>query len=42
MYDKIVAKVINIDTSGFILKTKYDTDKSGLVRKISDANQKKS
>ena len=28
VYDKLVAKVNNIDTSGFILKTKYDTDKS--------------
>ena len=26
-YDKLVAKVNNIDTSGFVLKTKYDTDK---------------
>ena len=30
MYDKLVAKVNNIDTSGFVLKTKYDTDKSDL------------
>ena len=28
IYDKLVAKVNNIDTSGFILKSKYDTDKS--------------
>ena len=27
MYDKLVARVINIDTNSFILKTKYDTDK---------------
>ena len=27
MYDKLVAKVNNIDTSGCVLKTKYDTDK---------------
>ena len=26
-YDKLVNKVNNIDTSGFILKTKYDADK---------------
>ena len=26
-YDKLVAKVNNIDTSGFVLKTKYDTVK---------------
>ena len=30
VYDKLGAKVNNIDTSGFILKTKYDTDKSKL------------
>ena len=34
MYDKLVAKVINVDTSGFVLKTKYDTDKSDLERKF--------
>ena len=28
VYDKLVTKVNNIDTSGFILKTKYDADKS--------------
>ena len=28
VYDKLVGKVNNIDTSGFVLKTKYDTDKS--------------
>ena len=28
LYDKLVAKVNSIDTSGFVLKTKYDTDKS--------------
>ena len=27
VYDKLVAKVNNIDTSGFVLKTKYDTGK---------------
>ena len=27
-YDKLVAKVNSIDASGFVLKTKYDTDKS--------------
>ena len=30
-YDKLVEKVNNIDTSGFVLKTKYDADKSELV-----------
>ena len=26
-YDKLVTKVNSIDTSAFVLKTKYDTDK---------------
>ena len=26
-YDKLVAKVNSIDTTGYVLKTKYDTDK---------------
>ena len=30
VYDKLVPKVNSIYTSGFILKTKYDTDKSEL------------
>ena len=37
-YDKLVAKVNNIDTSGFVLKTKYDTDKSELKNKIPDTS----
>ena len=37
--DKLVAKVNNIDTSGFVLKTKYDTDKSRLEKKISYADK---
>ena len=36
MYDKLVAKVHNIDTSGFALKTKYQTDKTELENKFSD------
>ena len=28
VYDKLVIKVNNIDINGFVLKTKYDTDKS--------------
>ena len=36
VYDKLVAKVNNIDTSGFVLKTKYNTDKSDLAKKIPD------
>ena len=27
VYDKLVAKVNSIDTSGFVLKNNYDTDK---------------
>ena len=30
VYDKVVAKVNNINVSGFALKTKYDTDESDL------------
>ena len=30
VYDKLVTKVNSIDTSRFVLKTKYDTDKSEL------------
>ena len=38
VYDKLVAKVNNIDTSRFALKTKYDTDKSELENKIPDTS----
>ena len=38
--DKLIVKVNSIDTSGFVLKTKYDTDKSDLENKISDENKK--
>ena len=34
MYDKLFAKVNNIDTSDFVLKTKYQTDKTKLEKKI--------
>ena len=34
VYDKLVAKVNNIDTSDFLLKTKYNTDKTELEKKI--------
>ena len=40
MYHKLAVKVNNIDTSGFVLKNKYDTDKSNLEKKISDADNK--
>ena len=36
VYDKLVAKVNNIDTSNFVLKTKYQTDKTVLEKKIPD------
>ena len=34
MYDKLVEKVNNIDISGFVLKTKCDTDKLELEKKL--------
>ena len=37
-YDKLVDKVNNIDTNGFILKTKYQADKTELEKKISDVS----
>ena len=40
--DTAVAGVNNIDSSGFVLRTKYDTDKSDLEKKIGDANKKNS
>ena len=33
VYDKIVAKVNNIDTIEFVLKSKYDADKTELEKK---------
>ena len=39
VHDKLLPKVNNIDTSGFALKTKYDTDKSDLEKKIPDATR---
>ena len=36
MYDKLVAKVNNINTSEFVLKTKYNTDKTELEKQISN------
>ena len=37
VYDKLAAKVNNIDTSTFVLKTKYQTDKTELEKKIPNA-----
>ena len=34
VHDKLVTKV---DVNGFVLKTKYGTDRSDLEKKISDA-----
>ena len=33
MYDKLVTNLSNIDISRFVLKSKHDTDKSGLEKK---------
>ena len=38
VYDKLVAKVNDIDTSKFVLKTKYDTDRSELENKVPDTS----
>ena len=34
VYDKLVAKVNNFDTSDFVLRTKYNTNKTELENKI--------
>ena len=38
LHDKLVAKVDNIDTSDFVLKTKYNTVKTELEKKIPDVS----
>ena len=38
MYDKLIVKVDNIDTNDFVLKTKYQTDKIELEKKIPDVS----
>ena len=38
VYDKLVTEVNSIDTSRFVLKTKYDTVKSELENKIPDTS----
>ena len=38
VYDKLVAKVDNIGTSYFVLKTKYQTHKTELENKIPDSS----
>ena len=37
VYDKLVTKVNNIDTSDFVLKTKYNTEKAELENDIPNA-----
>ena len=37
-HDKLVDKVNKIDTSDFVLKTKYNTDKTELENKIPDTS----
>ena len=39
VYDKLVTQVNSIDTSRFVLKTKYDTDESELKNKIPDTSR---
>ena len=39
MYGKLAAKVNNIDNTGFVLKTKYDTDDTDIVKRIGDAEK---
>ena len=34
VYDKLVAKVDNVDTIDFVLKTKYNNDKTELEKKF--------
>ena len=36
VYDQIVAKINNINISDFVLKTKYQTDKTKFEKKIPD------
>ena len=38
VYDKLVAEVDNIDTSDFVLKTKYNSDKAELENKIANVS----
>ena len=37
-YYKVVTKSNNIDTSGFVLKTKYQTNKTEIENKIADTS----
>ena len=39
LQDRLVAKVNNNDTSHFVLKTKYQADKTKLEKKIPDTSE---
>ena len=41
MINKSLGLMNGIDTSGFALKTQYNTDVSGLEKKINEADKKK-
>ena len=38
VYNKLVAKVDNIDTSDFVLKTKYNADKTELENEVPETS----
>ena len=40
VYNKLATKGNNTDTTGFVLKTKYEIDKSNLEKKVSDAEKR--
>ena len=40
VYDKLVTKVNATDTSGFVLKTQFNNNKSVLEKKTNDADKK--
>ena len=39
MYGRLVTTVNSIDTSGFVSKTQYNTDKLGNKKKVDDADR---
>ena len=39
VYGTLVTKVNNIDTSGFVLKTTFDADKTELEKKICNTSE---
>ena len=39
VYDKLVTKLNNIDTTGFVLKNRYDTDQSNFEKKIPNISK---